>query len=474
MLATALLGLPVYAADRIYYNPFTALPELGATALAVAGLLALTGSVLATFIVIHLVLAANYMKFFFLREGLVPTDLELLGETWQAAGSGVRMAVVLVTAIGLAVTFLFANRDRWRSRATIVAAIAGGLWIALMQPAAVKAALFPGDYERYWQPGSEFQARGFFTSFAMVALNTKVLKADLSRLPFLAHPPSYDLRGRPLPLPEKPADVHIVLLESFIAPEDLTALSYRRLPGSPTTRDVARESSSYAFSPTAGGKTARAEFEVLCGIPDFELFGSLTFNQLGGGKVDCLPARLSAHGYRSVASQALPASFFNIGRAYRSLGFDEQLLASDFIFDDMDGAWLSNPSALGQNLDLVRDHATRHGDRPLLNYVVLGAGHYPFDRDRNRRPDLVASQPADHLADRIVNHSLHTLDALAEWLAALRAMDRPSIIILFADHLPPVSDDFLERTGYRGFDRAKPITGRRTFLLVLRDFEPAP
>src|SRR5690606_8117268 len=144
------------------------------------------------------------------------------------------------------------------------------------------------------------------------------------RLPLLTREPPFDLRGAVLS--PAPYDLHVVLLESFMDPEDMTGLRLVPVAGAPAHRRPPRGEPSYAWSPTMGGKTARAEFEVLCGVPDFEMLGSITFNQLGGGAVGCLPTLLSRLGYRTIASQALPASFFNIGEAYRSMGFAEQRL----------------------------------------------------------------------------------------------------------------------------------------------------
>lgn len=472
VLLASLTRLVVYFADRIYYNPITNLMEIAMTGLAAVVLLALTASFITSFLVIHLVLVANYLKFFFLREGVLPSDLGLLTETWQGAGGSIRIAAVLAVVSVAATALLLANARRWKGRLAILAVVGAGALVAGQQAPALKANLFPGDYERYWQPGSEFQARGFFTAFAMSALNTKVLAQEIQRLPLMTHPEAHDLRGLSLDLPRDPADLHIVLLESFIAPEDMAKLAYRPLPDAPATRTVDRGSPSYGFSPTEGGKTARAEFEVLCGLPDFEMLGSITFNQLGGGKVGCLPAILSRHGYRSVASQALPPSFFNMGQAYRSLGFDELRFESSFDMSDRDGPWLSNDSALKQNLDFLRSHVAPRDAPPIFNYVVLGAGHFPFERDEARRPMLVTTEPADVTAGLIVNHSLHTLDALADWLDGLRALGRPAVVLLFSDHLPPVPAAFLERVGYFGFSGEHPITARRTYLLVLKDFEP--
>ena len=205
-------------------------------------------------------------------------------------------------------------------------------------------------------------------------------------------------------------------MESFINPADLTRTSYQPSPVPPRMADAIAHSLSASYSPVVGGKTAKAEFEVLCGVPDFDLLGTVTFNQMGDSPIDCLPRLLGHAGYRTLASTPLPGSFFNIKHAYKSIGFDERLLKESFAFDDMDGSYLTNSSTLRQNVDVVKQRIAAAPEQPLLNYLVLLGGHFPFERDEKRRPSSIEVTPANAVVSKLVNMSHYTLLALQDYL----------------------------------------------------------
>ena len=55
-------------------------------------------------------------------------------------------------------------------------------------------------------------------------------------------------------------------------------------------------------------------------MPDFDLVGTVTFNQMGSSPVDCLPNLLRRAGYRTLVTTPMPGSFFNIKQAYQATG----------------------------------------------------------------------------------------------------------------------------------------------------------
>jgi len=470
----ALLQVPVYVFHRIYYNPLVTVPELVATACAGSVLLFLSGSAIASLVILQILLAANYLKFFFLREGLIPSDFVNLHEAF--VGGGLRIQIVMVVGFATAVLALglLSNRRHWKTRVAGLAVWAALAAVAYDRPREVKSELLFDQYKQFWLVSSQFQQHGFFVSFATAAVDLRWLSLDMERFPLLETFPPGDIRTLRLePVRHRP-DIHVVLLESFIEPHDFTALRFDREPTPPGIADLIARRNAASYSPVVGGKTAKAEFEVLCGVPDFDLLGTVTFNQMGSSPVDCLPNLLRRAGYRTLVTTPMPGSFFNIKQAYQALGFEERLLRESFTFDDRDGPYLTNGSALRQSLEFVRRRIAATPERPLFNYVVLVGGHFPFERNEARRPDRIGVVPAEPMLRKIVNMSHYTLVALAEYLGAIGELGRDSIVVLFDDHLPPVSDAILLTGGYRGFDPGRPVTERRTFLLVLRNGKPVP
>ena len=471
---TAVLEVPVYVADRIYYNPLTTGSEFVATLCVASIFIFLTGSFVASLLIVQGLVVSNYLKFFFLREGLIPSDFANVQEAMVGAGPVFATASIVAVAAIVGVAALFFSFTHVKTRALGLAAWAAVFGGAYLFPREVRAALQFDDYERFWQVSSEFQTKGFFRSFASAAVDLRRLSLDMEAFPLLASLPAGDLRTLGVERIARKPDIHIVLLESFINPEDFTAVTYNVRPVPQAIGSLIATGESRSYSPVIGGKTAKAEFEVLCGVPDFDLLGTVTFNQMGTGPVDCLPRLLARAGYHTMASTPLPGSFFNIKQAYKAVGFHERLLKESFAFDDKDGSYLNNASALRQNMAVLQKRLAAAPERPLFNYVVLLGGHFPFARDEARRPTRIQPSLDLPVLRDMVNMNYYTLIALEDYLEGLERLGRDSTVVLFGDHIPPVPDKVLESAGYRGFDPARPVTARRTFLLVLRNGKPVP
>ena len=97
------------------------------------------------------------------------------------------------------------------------------------------------------------------------------------------------------------------------------------------------------ISPVIGGGSAQAEFEVLCGAPSILEYGT-EFNRIGLNETSCLPKYLKKYGFKTIASQPMYGSFFNIENAYKQLGFSYSFLAPKFDMTDKNNGWLSDRS----------------------------------------------------------------------------------------------------------------------------------
>lgn len=244
-------------------------------------------------------------------------------------------------------------------------------------------------------------------------------------------------------------NVHLIVLESFLDPRLFGALRFSAAPVHPAFDRLFGDRLGLSRAPVFGGATAQAEFEILCGVPAFEQLSSVEFNVFTGAPAHCLPGTLAALGYRSVASNTYKPNFFNALPAYQGMGFGESHFPAEFA-----GAqatylhlgevgveeYLFDTPLFEQNLDFVRDHQRSHPDQPLFNYVLTIYGHTPHLLDPAVRPPRITLQsdyPDDHL-DRVVNQFYYRTEAIAAYLEQLLALDPDSLILLVADHVPPL------------------------------------
>ena len=268
-------------------------------------------------------------------------------------------------------------------------------------------------------------------------------------------------------------NVHLVVLESFF---DITLLKNVTFTLPPTRNSLEaklHELENVSISPSYGGGTPNAEFEVLCGLPSLAIAHSLEFEVFTGSGTDCLPTILGKQGYLTVASHPYSPNTFNRERAYRSLGFSKRLFAttnydqSDAFLkmDDLDDLWLFDGSLYRQNLAMVTTWLKE--DKPLLNYVLTAGGHYPFLLNKSRRPLVVSADNSSKVINRLANHYYYRSKALAWYLSQLQQIDPDSLIIGVADHLPPQLD--LKELGYEARISKDPYLQIRENIVFMID-----
>ena len=246
---------------------------------------------------------------------------------------------------------------------------------------------------------------------------------------------------------KKKKNIHLIVLESFMDPMLLNA-QYSQSPVHPAFQKYAL-SSSFSVSPVFGGRTAQAEFEVLCGVPAFGELTGIEFNSFTGAKVFCLPHILSMVGYRTVVSNAYKPNYFNSLAAYEGLGFEEIYFPKEYaksrdtylsIGDIKDEEYMFDGDLLEQNHAFLFAKTEENSSKPLFNYVIGVYGHFPHDMDEERRPLFieVQAEEGDHLLSKYVNQYYYRTQALGEYLDKLVESDPESIIIVVSDHLPPL------------------------------------
>ena len=158
---------------------------------------------------------------------------------------------------------------------------------------------------------------------------------------------------------------------------------------------------------------------------------------------------LTALGYRSVASNAYKPNFFNAQPAYQGMGFAEQQFPVEFYAAEPTYLRFGDPGVeeyifdgdlMEQNLAFVQQHLAQHPGQPLFNYLLTMYGHTPHPLDPEKRPEIIRLQSDysdDHL-QRVVNQFYYRTEAIAHYVNRLIEMDRDSLIVLVADHVPPL------------------------------------
>ena len=359
---------------------------------------------------------------------------------WQWLAALVTLALPL-TLLG----WMFAwRRPRAWASLGLLATLAVGL---LLFPETASRALDARFGDWGWNQRGNFEARGLPLHLVQEGVRSRARREPIpdpaavaQALRNLGSQPRSGLIAVEGATPPR-RNLHLIVLESFWDPLELTAAGIAEDPLDPAFRALWADAGySHALSPVFGGYTANAEFEALCGFPverDHVFFeGGLR------REAPCLPRHLAAAGYRAIASHPNVAAFWNRVNAYRRVGFSTYWSEQDFDLDDLSDGLLSDASLYRQVLDKL-DPYLQDPD-PVFNYVLTYFGHLPYPRNL-LRPERIAVAADPGLIAAYANSLYYKSRELMAFLAALRARDPRAVVVLFGDHLPYLGPN------YRGY-----------------------
>jgi phosphoglycerol transferase MdoB-like AlkP superfamily enzyme len=196
-------------------------------------------------------------------------------------------------------------------------------------------------------------------------------------------------------------------------------------------------------APTFGGGTLRTEFEVLTGIPMAAYPGiEFPYLQITQNTIPSLIHLAHQQDYATVAIHGNSGTFWNREKAFRAIGFDKFITASQFPVNATHDGWYFSDSAM---TDQIIDQLNQV-KKPILIFAISIEGHGPYLNipvsDKARR-DAIPAPPGlagkSLLAYRnYMYHIEHADQQLGRLWKFLSTRQRPYILVFYGDHLPPL------------------------------------
>jgi phosphoglycerol transferase MdoB-like AlkP superfamily enzyme len=228
--------------------------------------------------------------------------------------------------------------------------------------------------------------------------------------------------------------------------------------------------------PTYGGGTIRTEFEVLTGYP-LAAFPHVVFPYYGLTEhpIDALPAQLAALGYRNFAVHPYERSFWNRDAALHNMGIGEAHFDGETVFRDprRRGPFVTDEEAYEGTLKLLAQ-----GTGPQFALVITVENHSPW-RHRNNidkaERDAIPAPPGLEVEARkalqtYLLHLQHGDRALADFARKLLARERPTLLLVYGDHLPALPRVYEQL----GFDDGRPAWEQPVPYLLVGNVELQP
>lgn len=236
-------------------------------------------------------------------------------------------------------------------------------------------------------------------------------------------------------------NIIVVLLESFIDPDDVKFLNCSEDPIPNFHNLYENYSSGYLTVPVVGAGTANTEFEVLTGM-SLQYFGTGEYPYKTTLKqTDCesIASDLSAIGYGTHVVHNNGGNFYSRRNAFTMMGFDSFTSKECMNIHEYTplGDWPTDDILIDETMKAL-DSTPGQSDL-VYTITVQGHGDYPKEKILTS-PEIRVSGAADEGSNNSWEYyvnMIHEVDKfIANLIDELSARDEKTMVVMFGDHLP--------------------------------------
>ena len=211
----------------------------------------------------------------------------------------------------------------------------------------------------------------------------------------------------------------------------------------------------WMYSPVTGGGTASVEFEYLTGFSNlFQPPHTVAYQLYVEDGMPSLTKLANAGGYESTAFHPYDRSGWNRVLAYDYLGFDAQMYQEDVIGADDVRRYISDQSSY----DMIFRTTARQDSSFFFNVTMQNHSGYTQGWNNLERAIQLPERldEADRSAEQYMALARVSDQALEQLIAHYSQVEKPTMIVFFGDHQPPLKNAFYEEL------YGKPLSERTT------------
>ena len=205
----------------------------------------------------------------------------------------------------------------------------------------------------------------------------------------------------------------------------------------------------FAYVSVFGGQTANSEFEFLTG--DSKAFlpqGGTPYQFYIKEYLPSLTGNLKLDGYQGLlALHPYKESGYNRVSVYENMGFADFITKDDFVNPTLVRNHVSDDSNYERIIEEY-EAAKSQSDEPFYLFNVTMQNHSPYDTDYENLPSTIqitTPECKDDDAERFLNLAHLSDAATKELVEYFEQQDEPTVILMFGDHEPGLSDTFYEK-----------------------------
>ncbi|MDO4556081.1 MAG: LTA synthase family protein [Lachnospiraceae bacterium] len=194
-----------------------------------------------------------------------------------------------------------------------------------------------------------------------------------------------------------------------------------------------------------GGRTANTEYEFLTGMSmAFFSGGTVPYEHQMKHSMDSLTTQVRDLGYQGlIALHPYKSNGYNRENAYPALGFETYYSQDIFENPDRVRSYISDKADFEKITELYEE-AKKESDAPFYMFNVTMQNHGGYGEDFSNLPlDItIEDKNKNESAERYLNLVKKSDEAFEELTEYYSNVDDPTIIVMFGDHQPNLSDEF--------------------------------
>ncbi len=401
--------------------------------------------------------AINIVKIRYMHSMIEPLDFLYVNEFLPFAPQflgfyRILAIVVVIAAVLMGIAYLWRkNGSRIQTTSRIVIGAFSLLVLVISVGAAYSRSAW--SLSRYanlhvitWDSVLACQEHGFLPEFISEMSLSRVAapaayspdSVGLSVKELLSRSKQYSQTG-----PQDPENVNLIvyLVESLMDPADF-GVKFTSEPIPNLRKAMQNHTSGYAIVPEAFGGSANTEFELFTGMSmNFLPKRSVPYKEWIKQDLPSLPFFLRSRGYRTVAIQADPSSFYNRVQVYPHLGIEKTVWLSDD--PNVPRAVASERPADEAIVDSVIEESRKGTGRRFI-FAFPSSTHFPYNYDAylGSKLDIAGRmEPAARRELKTYINALHTADkAIGRMFDHFSKVPEKTMIVVLGDHIPPVQE----------------------------------
>jgi phosphoglycerol transferase MdoB-like AlkP superfamily enzyme len=419
-------------------------------------------ALLVEFLLLWILRYADHTKVVYLGINLVYADLTVLGGLLKNPHlvlgfihpTGTKIAAVAVAAVGVVALFLIFRKrlnripafaDRFVRAACFSLAAIG---MAAVGYARAPDIVAPLGWEVFSQIHGAYAAGitgnlllGKMTARSVHRKPDNVAIQDFWRDPAVRSTEAKLQKAKNAARP----DIVVIQSESLFEPSQLCGFADQ-----PVLKHVAQQQPHEAGNlhvPVFGGRTLQTEFEVQTGVPvGFYPGAMFAYYELVSHPFAALPELLDQQGYRTLAIHPGNRGFWRRDVAMPDMGFDVFEDIGSFLYPrDFSDRGHVRDAALMRAILAELDAASG----PTFITAITIDNHFPYGAHAPSvdaglgMPASLQGQARREMADYLV-HAIDADNAYGFLLDALKRRGRPTIVLFYGDHMPPLGSVYKE------------------------------